>query len=76
MPSFVKLAKRFGFRIIFSQLLNWNTFTNSEFRKRAVHLRNNQEYEKFKKILKKVSKEPCVSISNLNYILNDNISKN
>lgn len=39
MPDFVRLGQRFEFdQVYFSQLVNWGTFTEEEFRRRAVHL--------------------------------------
>lgn len=65
MPDFVGLARRFGFSVYFSQLVNWGTFDRSEFRQRAVHLPQHPEHQNFCKILQSIAVLPKVDIGNL-----------
>jgi len=39
MPDFVSLGKLLGFdTVYFSQLVNWGTYSEEEFRNRAIYL--------------------------------------
>jgi hypothetical protein len=49
MPAFVELGRRHAVdRVFFSKLRNWGTFTEGEYRARAVHLPEHQENEQFR----------------------------
>jgi len=72
MPDFVSLGKRFGFQVAyFSQLVNWGTFSDEEFRTRAVHLRTHAAHEEFLLLLQNdVFDDPVVDLGNLTAIKN------
>lgn len=54
MPAFVELGKRFGAdRVLFSQLVNWGTFTLEEFKKRAIHQSSHPRHVELLKLLEK-----------------------
>ena len=67
MPDFVRLGKRFNFdTIYFSRLVNWGTFTEEEFTRRAVHLSTHPRHREFLDVLKnKIFDEPLVYLGNL-----------
>lgn len=67
MPEFVVLGERFGAdRVIFSQLTNWGTFTDDEFRARAVHLPTHPNHLEFRAMLHATSQQDSrVFIGNL-----------
>jgi len=67
MPEFVQLGKRFKFdNVFFSQLLNWGTFTEDEFLKRAIHLPSHPNHHKLLELLRnEVFKESIVHLGNL-----------
>jgi MoaA/NifB/PqqE/SkfB family radical SAM enzyme len=53
MPDFVKLGQHYGFDVIyFSQLVNWGTFSDAEFKKRAVCLPAHPQHLEFVELLK------------------------
>ncbi len=70
MPDFVRLGHRFGAdTIYFSQLVNWGTFSEEEFHRRAVHLPTHPLHFEFAQLLKdKVFKHPHVVLGNLTEI--------
>lgn len=72
MPDFVRMGKRFGFHVIyFSQLVNWGTFSNQDFKRRAVHFPSHPLYEDFSKQLQdEIFDEPEVYLGNLTEIRN------
>ncbi len=52
MPDFVRLGLRFGADYVyFSQLVNWGTFDDDEFRRRSVHLKGNENHKEFLSVL-------------------------
>jgi MoaA/NifB/PqqE/SkfB family radical SAM enzyme len=67
MPDFVLLGKRFGFdKVFFSQLVNWSTFTEKEFKDRAVYLSDHPKYPEFIALLKEdIFVDPIVHVGNL-----------
>lgn len=67
MPDFVRLGKRFGFdSVYFSQLANWGTYSEEEFRSRAVHLPTHPRHSEFVDLLKDgIFDEPLVNLGNL-----------
>jgi MoaA/NifB/PqqE/SkfB family radical SAM enzyme len=67
MVDFVRLGQRFGFdTVYFSQLVNWGTFTDEEYRRRAVHRREHPRHSEFIEVLKKdIFKEQIVYLGNL-----------
>ncbi|HWO43631.1 MAG TPA: hypothetical protein VNO43_17720 [Candidatus Eisenbacteria bacterium] len=70
MPAFVRLGERFGFdSVYFSQLVNWGTFSDAEFRSRAVHLPAHPAHREFAQLLRSPSlKHPLVDLGNLTTI--------
>ncbi len=69
MPRFVSLAKRRGFRVYFSQLVNWGTFSRQEFLARAVHLPQHPEHEALIDILKSLKGAGKVDLGNLSALV-------
>jgi MoaA/NifB/PqqE/SkfB family radical SAM enzyme len=67
MPEFVRLGQRFGVdAVYFGQLVNWGTFTEDEFRSRAVHLRAHPRHRELVALLEDpVFDEPVVDLGNL-----------
>jgi organic radical activating enzyme len=67
MPDFVRLGKRFGFdTVYFSQLVNWGTFSEGEFRRRAIHLPTHPRHAEFVELLQNaVFDDPVVHLGNL-----------
>jgi len=67
MPEFVHLGQRFGVdTIYFAQLVNWGTFSDEEYRQRAVHVPSHPEHRRFREHLRNpVFDEPQVSLGNL-----------
>lgn len=70
MPDFVELGKRFGFDVVyFSQLVNWGTFADEEFRRRAVHFPTHPQHEPFWELLQRpLFDDPVVYLGNLTAI--------
>jgi MoaA/NifB/PqqE/SkfB family radical SAM enzyme len=71
MPGFVQLGKRFGFdTVYFSQLVNYGTFSEEDFLRRAIHLTSHPRHEEFVNLLKKeILHEPTVHLGNLRDLL-------
>lgn len=71
MPDFVRLGKRFGFdTVYFSQLVNYGTFSEEEFLRRAIHLSSHPRHEVFVNMLRKeILPEPTVHLGNLRDLL-------
>ena len=67
MPAFVALAKRFGFDLVlFNKLLNWGTFSASEYRRRALHLRQHARHAELLDVLRDPAfDDPIVHLGNL-----------
>ncbi|ACK72620.1 Radical SAM domain protein [Gloeothece citriformis PCC 7424] len=67
MPDFVKLGHCFNADVIyFGQLVNWGTFSNEEFHRRAVHLPTHPLHFEFAQLLKdEVFEHPNVILGNL-----------
>ena len=67
MPDFVRLGRQFQFdHVCFGQLLNWGTFTEAEFRKRAVHLQDHPNHKMFLTALKAdIFDDPMADLGNL-----------
>jgi organic radical activating enzyme len=70
MPDFVRLGKRFNFDLIyFGQLVNWGTFSEEEFTRRAVHFPEHPRHSEFVDLLQnEIFKEPGVYLGNLSAI--------
>ena len=48
MPDFAAMGKRLGCDlVVFEPVMNWNTFTEAEFKSRAVHYKTHPLHEKF-----------------------------
>ncbi|HSE92335.1 MAG TPA: SPASM domain-containing protein [Methylomirabilota bacterium] len=67
MPEFVRLGQRFGVdAVYFSQLVNWGTFTEDEFRSRAVHLPGHPRHQELIALLDDpIFDQPVVDLGNL-----------
>lgn len=70
MPAFVGLGRRFGFdEVYFSQLVNWGTFTDTEFGQRAVHLPGHPRHPELLELLRDpIFAEEGVSLGNLAHL--------
>lgn len=70
MPDFVKLGYRFGVdHIYFSQLVNWGTFSEKEFRDRAVHFLTHPTHSEFAHLLQdEIFERSKVNLGNLTEI--------
>jgi hypothetical protein len=67
MPDFIKLGKRLNVdTVFFTQLVNWGTFSDEEFRLRAIHLPAHPRHSEFASLLNdKIFNEPIVHLGNL-----------
>jgi len=67
MPGFVTLGKRFhADTVYFSQLVNWGTFSDEEFRKRAVHLPKHPRHKELIELIQSdIFGDPVVYLGNL-----------
>lgn len=67
MPAFVRLGERFQIdSVYFSQLVNWGTFDDSEYRQRAVHLSDHPRHGDLLECLQDpLLAEPRVFLGNL-----------
>lgn len=70
MPDFVELGYRYGVDMIyFSQLVNWGTFSDAEFRSRAVHFTPHPLNSEFVNLLKdEIFARSKVNLGNLTEI--------
>jgi hypothetical protein len=70
MADFVRLAQRLKVdTVYFSQLVNWGTFTESEFNARAVHLPDHPDYPKLiDQMQDPIFDQPFVYLGNLSTI--------
>jgi organic radical activating enzyme len=77
MPAFVRLGKQFRFdQVYFGQLVNWGTFTDAEFKKRAVHVPDHPRHKDFLKMLKSnIFDDPVSDLGNLSRFRNPSVSK-
>ncbi len=71
MPDFVRLGKYFNFdTVYFSQLVNYGTYSEEEFRNRAVHFPTHPSHYEFIDILNdEIFNEPLVHLGNLTGII-------
>lgn len=81
MPGLVRLGRQLGVdTVYFSQLVNWGTFSDLEFRSRAVHLFPHPERGEFIQLLQDpVFDDPIVDLGNLTdlrYATRDHASRN
>src|SRR3990167_8706603 len=66
MPDFVQLGKRFGFGVYFSKLVDWGTYPEEEFYRRAVHFPAHPGYSELIDLLKDdIFSESIVCLGNL-----------
>lgn len=66
MPDFVRLGKRFGFGVYFSKLVDWGTYPEEEFYRRAVHFPTHPAYLELVDLLKdEIFNDPIVCLGNL-----------
>ena len=67
MPAFVQLGKRFCVdTIYFARLLNWGTFSQEEFERRAIHLPFHPRHSEFLELLRSdIFRDPLVNLGNL-----------
>jgi MoaA/NifB/PqqE/SkfB family radical SAM enzyme len=73
MPEFVRLGQRFNVdNVYFSQLVNWGTFAEAEFRARAVHLPKHPRHAELVEVLHDpILSEPIVDLGNLTMTRSD-----
>jgi MoaA/NifB/PqqE/SkfB family radical SAM enzyme len=67
MPDFIHLGKRFHVdTIYFSKLVNWGTYSEEEFKNRAIHIPSHPRHSEFVDLLKnEFFKEALVNLGNL-----------
>jgi iron-sulfur cluster protein len=67
MPDFVRLGRRYNAdTVYFQQLVNWGTFSDEEFRERAVHLPDHPLHAEFLDVLRdEALADPIVHMGNL-----------
>ena len=67
MIDFIKMAKKYNFdKVGFSQISNWGTFTDKEFKKVSMLKKDGKPKRELKKILKnKIFKDPMVNYTNI-----------
>jgi hypothetical protein len=67
MGDFVLLGKRFGVdTVYFSQLVNWGTFSDDEYRQRAVHRREHPRHSQLcQQLRQEILADPVVFLGNL-----------
>ncbi len=71
MPAFVALGERFGVDLVrFNQLVNWGTYSDEEFRRRAVHLSGHPQHVELLALINdpQLAKPPA-SLGNLSFLL-------
>jgi hypothetical protein len=70
MADFVRLGQRFGVNgVYFSQIVNWGTFSDEEFSKRAIHLPEHPRHGELIEALRNpILDSPEVYIGNLSYL--------
>ena len=66
---FIELAQKYGARTYFSQLVNWGTFSKTEFMSRAVHLPDHPKHYLLKEHLGQVQNVSTVDLGNLEPLL-------
>jgi sulfatase maturation enzyme AslB (radical SAM superfamily)/tetratricopeptide (TPR) repeat protein len=74
MPAFVRLAKEVGANdVMFQRLINWDTFTQEEFAKRAVFHEDHPLYEDFLRVMQDpILQDPMVDLGMLKAFVQDN----
>ncbi|MEZ4586207.1 MAG: SPASM domain-containing protein [Gemmatimonadales bacterium] len=67
MAAFVELGRRFGVdTVYFHQLVNWGTFTDTDFKARAVHLPDHPRHGRLLELLRDpIVADPIVYLGNL-----------
>jgi len=67
MPNFIHLGQRFQVdTVYFSQLVNWGTYSEEEYRSRAIHLPYHPRHSEFLDLLEmEIFREPLVYLGNL-----------
>ncbi len=67
MPDFARLGRRFGAdRVFFGRLENWGTFSETEYRRRAVHRPEHPRHGELRKVLADpILAEPFILLGNL-----------
>lgn len=75
MIEFVRLGKRFNVdTVFFSQLVNWGTYSDEEFRRRAIHLPAHPEHKQFlEQIRAPVFDDQIANFGNLTSIREKNL---
>jgi MoaA/NifB/PqqE/SkfB family radical SAM enzyme len=71
MPDFVSLGKCMDFdNVYFSRLVNWGTFSEEEFKSRAIHLPSHPRHHELLALLRnEVFREPIVHSGNLTELM-------
>ncbi len=71
----LRLGQTFGFDIYFTSLVNWGTFSEKEFRRRAIHLPEHPKHNELNELLQdEMFRQEDVSIGNLTGILTEKVS--
>jgi len=71
MPDFIRLGKRYNFDIVFfKKLINWGTFSEEEYRDRAIHLREHpRNMELIDMLNNDIFRDPIAHLGNLRGLL-------
>ncbi len=69
IPLFIELAQKHGARAYFSQLVNWGTFSKTEFRSRAIHLPDHPRHHQLREVLTPLATMRAVDLGNLKSLL-------
>lgn len=70
IPLLIGLARSCKADLYLSQLVNWGTFSRSDFAQRAVHLAGHPNHQTFRGLLKTIQGRNGVKLGNLSTILN------
>jgi len=73
MPAFVDLGNRFGAdRVFFQRIINWGTYSNEDFLKRAIYKEDHPRYQEFIKICESTKlKDEIVDGGNLSGLIGE-----
>ena len=72
MPDFIDMCLSYDFvdEIYFSQIVNWGTFSDDEFKQHAIHQEDHSEHSQFLEILQdKIFDDPKVCLGNISSYL-------
>lgn len=73
MPAFVEIGKKYGAdKVFFQRIINWGTYSNEDFLKRAVYLEDHPKYQSFVEVCNSVElKDGIVDGGNLSSFIGE-----